>query len=98
MTLHRVRIFEQGDPSVLKYEALPEPLPPPGPGQARIRHTAIGVNFLDTMFRDGTIPAKLPFDMGIEAAWVIEEIASDVEDLAVGDKFPTSCRLLDLRG
>lgn len=81
---HRIRIYQQGTPTVLQQETFT--LPPPAPGQVIVRHEAIGVNFVDTMFRDGTFQVPLPFDMGVEAAGVVEAVGSGVQQLKVGDR------------
>ena len=57
-----IRIHETGGPEVLKYEDVE--LPPPGAGEVRVRHTAIGVNFIDTYHRSGLYPVKLPVGPG----------------------------------
>ena len=60
---------------------------PPGPGQARVRHTAIGVNFVDVYFRTGVYKAPaLPFVPGHEAAGVVEAVGPDVTEVNVGDR------------
>jgi NADPH2:quinone reductase len=81
---HRIRFYEHGDPSVLRYEEAP--VGEPGAHQVRLRQDAIGVNFVDTMFRDGTIRVPLPFAIGVEGAGVIEALGSDVSGLDVGDR------------
>ncbi|GGC81490.1 quinone oxidoreductase family protein [Undibacterium terreum] len=86
MTQHRVRIYEQGAPSALRYESLPAPIGAPGSGEVRLRHDAVGLNFVDTMFRNGTFDVRLPFDMGIEGAGVVEAVGADVENVKVGDR------------
>ncbi|MCK0197672.1 quinone oxidoreductase [Ancylobacter sp. 6x-1] len=81
-----IRVHETGGPDVLKLEEVE--LGKPGPGEVRVRHTAIGLNFIDTYFRSGLYPAPngLPFTPGNEAAGVIEELGEGVTDLAVGDR------------
>jgi NADPH2:quinone reductase len=79
-----IRFHETGGPEVLRFEDVE--VGDPGPGQARIRHTAIGVNFLDTYQRSGLYPVPLPFVGGNEGAGVVEAVAADVRDLAVGDR------------
>lgn len=69
---HRVRISQTGSPDVLSYEAFH--LPAPGPGEARVRHRAIGVNMIDTYHRSGLYPLPLPATLGVEAAGVIEAL------------------------
>jgi NADPH2:quinone reductase len=58
----------------------------PGPGQARIRHTAIGVNFVDTYQRSGLYPMQLPMVAGNEAAGVVEVVGSGVTELKAGER------------
>jgi NADPH:quinone reductase-like Zn-dependent oxidoreductase len=81
-------IHEKGDPGVFRWEPLT--VPRPGPGEVLLRHTAIGVNFVDTYHRRGIdhpwkVP-PLPCVLGFEAVGVIKEIGSDVSDFAVGDR------------
>lgn len=83
MTL-AIRIHENGGPDVLRWEAIE--LPAPGPGEARVRHTAIGVNFIDTYHRTGLYPVSLPAIVGSEATGVVEAIGEGVRDVAVGDR------------
>ena len=59
---------------------------PPGPGQALVRQTASGLNFIDTYHRTGLYPVKLPFVPGSEGAGVVEAVGEGVEHLAVGDR------------
>lgn len=81
-----VRIHAQGGPEVLTYEDVE--VGRPGPGQALVRHTAIGLNFLDTYFRSGLYPAPagLPLIPGGEAAGVVVELGEGVDWLNVGDR------------
>lgn len=81
---HRVRLYEQGSPSVLRYEEVE--VPAPGPSQVRIRQEASGVNFVDTMFRDGTIKLPMPFDIGIEGAGIVEAIGDSTSGIEIGDR------------
>ena len=80
----RIRIYQQGTPAVLTYESFT--LEKPGRGQVAIRHEAIGVNYVDTMFRDGTFKIPLPFSMGVEAAGVVAAVGTDVQHLKPGDR------------
>ena len=76
---HAIRIHENGGPEVLRFEATPpEPL---GPGQVRIRQTAIGINYIDTYDRGGLYPVSLPSGLGREAAGVIMETGKRVTKL-----------------
>lgn len=79
-------VREVGDPSVMKYEAVETPKP--GPGEVLVRHTAIGVNFIDIYFRSGLYPAPagLPFTPGAEAAGVVEMIGAGVTTVDPGDR------------
>ena len=59
----------------------------PGAGELKIRHTAIGLNYIDVYFRTGLYPApQLPFTPGMEACGIVEEVGAEVGDIAVGDK------------
>jgi len=78
-------INELGGPEVLSFEEVP--VPAPGPGEARVRQTAIGVNFIDVYFRRGLYKApQLPFVPGQEGAGVVEAIGPGVTEVAVGDR------------
>lgn len=80
-----VRIHEAGGPEVLQYEDVD--IGDVGPGEVRLRHTAIGLNFIDVYQRSGMYPiGDLPKTLGMEAAGVIEEADADVEGFAVGDR------------
>lgn len=79
-----VRFYETGSPDVLRLEEVD--VGQPGPGQVRLRHEAVGLNFADTYFRNGTYPIPLPAGMGVEAAGVVEAIGEGVNNVAVGDK------------
>jgi NADPH2:quinone reductase len=79
-----VRYHKQGGPEVLQYEDVQ--VGDPGPGQVRIRHSAIGVNFVDTYQRSGLYPMQLPQVAGNEGAGVIEAVGANVADLKAGDR------------
>jgi NADPH2:quinone reductase len=79
-----IRIERHGGPEVLQWaDADPGA---PGPGEARVRHTAVGLNFIDTYHRSGLYPLKLPSGLGSEAAGVVEAVGPDVTEVAVGDR------------
>lgn len=83
--IHAVRIHRHGGPEELRYE--PVEIGPPGPGEARVRHTAIGLNFTDIHHRSGRYPlAQLPHVLGMEAAGVVEELGPDVSGFSVGER------------
>lgn len=79
-----IRIEQTGGPEVMLFcdVAVGEP----GPGAARVRHTAIGVNFIDTYHRSGLYPLPLPSGLGVEAAGVVEAVGDGVTHVAVGDR------------
>jgi NADPH:quinone reductase len=79
-----VRFHRHGGPEVMQYEDVQ--VGDPGPGQARIRHTAIGVNFVDTYQRSGLYPMPLPMVAGNEAAGVVEAVGTGVTELSTGDR------------
>ncbi|CAE6747399.1 quinone oxidoreductase family protein [Paraburkholderia nemoris] len=81
---HAIRMYETGGPEVLRWEEVA--VGDPGPGQVRLRHEAVGLNFADTYFRTGLYPMPLPAGMGVEAAGVVEAIGPDVINVAVGDR------------
>lgn len=79
-----IRIHETGGPEVLRWEDVD--LAAPKQGEVRIRHTAVGLNFIDVYFRTGLYPTPpLPFVPGLEAAGVVEAVGPGVTDLKVGD-------------
>jgi NADPH2:quinone reductase len=81
-----VRVHKHGGPEVLTYEDIE--IPPPGPGQVRLRQHAAGINFIDTYFRSGAypLPAGLPFVAGNEGAGEVIAVGDGVTDLKVGDR------------
>jgi NADPH:quinone reductase len=79
-----VRYHKQGGPEVLQLDDVQ--VGDPGPGQVRLRHTAIGVNFVDTYQRSGLYPMQVPAIAGNEAAGVVEAVGPDVKDLKKGDR------------
>ena len=78
------RIHAPGGPEAIVVEAIE--LPPPAANEARVRHTAIGVNYLDTYHRSGLYKVPLPAVLGVEAAGVVEAIGADVKRVKVGDR------------
>jgi NADPH2:quinone reductase len=81
---HAIRVHETGGPEVLKWDEVE--VGQPGAGQARIRHTAVGLNYIDTYQRSGLYKMPLPFILGSEGAGVVEAVGADVKDIKVGDR------------
>ena len=81
---HAIRFHKPGGPEVLSWDEVQ--VGKPGPGEARVRHTAIGLNYVDTYVRSGLYPAQLPSGLGAEAAGVVEEVGSGVTDIKAGDR------------
>lgn len=81
---YAIRFDRAGGPEVLRGEDVA--VGDPGPGQVRMRHEAIGLNFADTYFRTGVYPVPLPNGIGVEAAGVVEKIGEGVTNVAPGDR------------
>lgn len=81
---HAVRIHETGGPDVLRWEEVA--VGEPGPGQVRLRHTAVGVNFIDTYHRTGLYSLPLPSGLGSEGAGVVEAVGPGVTVVKPGDR------------
>lgn len=81
---HAVRFYETGDPDVLTWEEVT--VGDPGPGEVRIRHVAVGLNFADTYFRTGLYPVRLPDGIGVEASGVVEAVGEGVTHVTEGDR------------
>ena len=81
---HAIRFHKTGGPEVLQWEEVN--VPQPGPGEALIRHKAVGLNYIDTYHRTGLYPMPMPSGIGLEAAGVIEAAGPNVTDLKVGDR------------
>jgi NADPH2:quinone reductase len=88
-----IRVHEFGGPDVLRYEDVE--VGAPGPGEVRLRHTAIGVNFIDTYYRKGLYktPNGTPFVPGAEAAGVVTAVGDGVTLVKVGDRVAYSASL-----
>ena len=80
-------IERQGGPEVIQWHEIE--LPPPGPGEVRMRNTAVGLNFIDTYHRGGLYPVKLPSGLGMEAAGVVEAVGEGVAGFAPDDRVCT---------
>jgi NADPH2:quinone reductase len=82
--MQAIQILTTGSADVLTLRDLPTPTP--GPGEALIRIEASGVNFIDTYFREGRYPAKLPYTLGQEAAGIVVAVGADVTTVKAGDR------------
>jgi NADPH2:quinone reductase len=81
---HAIRIHEHGGPEVMKWEAVE--VGAPGPGELRIKHTAVGLNYIDTYHRTGLYKIPLPSVIGREGAGVVEAVGANVSDFKPGDR------------
>jgi NADPH:quinone reductase len=81
---HAIRIHKPGGPEVLQWEEIS--VGEPGPGQIRLRHNAVGLNFIDVYHRTGLYPMPLPFIPGMEGAGTVEAVGDGVTDLRPGDR------------
>ncbi len=84
MKSHAVRIHRTGGPEVLTWEEVDTG--EPGPGQVLLRHTAVGLNYIDTYHRTGLYPLDLPAVLGREAAGIVEAVGPDAGEWKVGDR------------
>lgn len=81
---HAIRLHAYGGPEALRWEAVE--LPPPGPGEARVRQVAAGLNFIDVYERIGLYKGNLPTGLGREAAGIVEAVGPKVRDVRVGER------------
>ena len=79
-----IRLHETGGPEVLRLETVE--VGEPGPGQARVRHSHVAVNFIDIYFRTGRYPLPLPNGLGSDAVGVVEAVGEGVTDVRAGDR------------
>ena len=84
MMTHAIRLHQAGAPELMQWESIA--LPPPAAGEVRLRHHAIGLNYIDTYHRSGLYPLPLPSGLGQEAAGVVEAVGEGVCEVAVGDR------------
>jgi NADPH2:quinone reductase len=82
--MRAIRIHGFGGPEILSYDDVPTP--EPGPGQARVKLAAVGVNFIDTYHRKGLYPGQLPLTLGQEGAGAVDAVGQGVTELQVGDR------------
>jgi NADPH2:quinone reductase len=81
---HAIRFQQVGGPDVLQFQSVE--VGDPGPGEARVRHSAIGLNYIDTYHRSGLYKVPLPSGIGSEAAGVVEAVGPGVSDVKAGDR------------
>jgi NADPH2:quinone reductase len=81
---HAIRIHQTGGPEVLRWEAVD--LPAPAANEARVVHSAVGLNYIDVYYRTGRYPMALPAGIGLEGAGVVEAVGSAVTEVKVGDR------------
>jgi NADPH:quinone reductase len=81
---YAIRIEQHGGPEVMKWEEIE--VGDPGPGQVRVRNTAIGLNYIDTYHRSGLYPMPMPLIIGSEGAGVVEAVGPKVKELKAGDR------------
>ena len=79
-----IRIHQTGGPEVMRWEDIA--VGDPAPGEARIRHEAVGLNYIDTYHRSGLYPLPLPAGLGMEGAGIVETLGAGVGDLKPGDR------------
>ena len=83
-----IRFHKNGGPEVLQWESVD--VGDPGAGEARVRHTAIGVNYIDTYHRSGLYKLVLPSGLGTEGAGIVEAVGTGVTDVRPGDRIAYS--------
>ncbi len=81
---HAIKINNTGGPEVMQWSGIE--VGAPGAGQVRLKHTAVGLNYIDVYHRTGLYPQPLPFVPGMEAAGVVDALGSSVTHLQVGDR------------
>jgi NADPH2:quinone reductase len=81
---HVIRIHQNGGPEQMMWEEVA--VADPGPGEVRVRNTAVGLNFIDTYHRSGLYPLPLPLVLGSEGAGVVEAVGPKVREFKVGDR------------
>ena len=82
--VHAIRIHQTGGPEAMRWEEVE--VGEPVPGQVRIRHKAVGLNYIDTYHRSGLYPLTLPSGIGLEGAGVVEAVGVGVSEFKPGDR------------
>ncbi|HEY4645453.1 MAG TPA: quinone oxidoreductase, partial [Steroidobacteraceae bacterium] len=94
-----IRIYEHGGPEVMRWEEVDPGVP--GPGEVLVRHTAVGLNFIDVYDRTGLYPTALPSGLGREAAGVVAALGRRARGFRVGDRvaytFPSPGAYAEIR-
>jgi len=85
-----IRCQTNGGPEVMDYVDVE--VGEPGAGEARVRHHAIGLNYIDVYFRTGLYPQQMPAGLGMEGAGVVEAVGPDVKHVKPGDRVAYACR------
>ena len=83
-TVKAIRIHQHGGPEQLRLDDVP--IGEPGPGEIRIKHKAIGLNYIDVYQRVGLYPMQMPLSMGMEASGIVQAVGEGVMHLKVGDR------------
>jgi NADPH:quinone reductase len=81
---YAIRIYQSGGPEIMSWEEVE--VGKPGPGEVRVRNTAVGLNYIDTYHRSGLYPLQMPLTLGSEGAGVVEAVGPRVKDFKVGDR------------
>ncbi|MCG8359793.1 MAG: quinone oxidoreductase [Kiloniellales bacterium] len=84
MKAHAIRIHQPGGPEALRYEEVE--VAEPGPGEVRLKQTAVGLNYIDVYHRTGMYPLELPAGIGMEGAGAVESVGEGVSELKAGDR------------
>jgi NADPH2:quinone reductase len=82
--VHAIRIHEPGGPDAMRWEEVS--VPAPGPGEAHVRHAAVGLNYIDVYHRTGLYPMEAPFTPGMEASGTVVAVGDGVDEVAPGDR------------
>ena len=86
---HAIIIQQPGGPEEMRWEEVQ--VGAPGPGEVRLKQSAIGLNYIDCYHRSGLYPLEMPHGIGMEAAGTVEEVGAGVTDLAAGDRVAYAC-------
>jgi len=81
---YAIRVHASGGPEAMRWEEVP--VADPGPGEVRIRNTAVGLNYIDTYHRSGLYPLQLPVTLGMEGAGIVEAVGPQVKEFKKGDR------------